>query len=347
MSQTPGIDVSRWQGLIDWSQVAGAGYEFAAVRATVGDFLQDPFFEENYNNAVSAGLLITAYHVHVPNRPAQAQIDLLFQTLDGRRADLPLVMDVERVDGKTRAEITRSLKTCLRLVAEEDQRRPIIYTANWFWTTNLQRSNEWKKNDLWIANYGVNAPAIPPDWETWKLWQHTDRGSVPGVSSARTDLNWFNGSKTELLDYAGIDLDLRLPPVPPAQAIVEVVRLTFRNGPGMNFADLGDLIRDQILGISLVDGDDVWIEFEPGKWATLAFRGSRFMQIAGLHAIVTAPAVTIRTGPGENAASLGELHNGDRLEVLNIDGNDVWIEFEPGKWAPMTFRGIRFINLIT
>jgi GH25 family lysozyme M1 (1,4-beta-N-acetylmuramidase) len=332
--------------LIDWPQVAAAGYRFAAVRATVGDFLRDPFFVQNYDGASASGLLVTAYHVHVPNRPSAAQIDRFFQALDGRKSDLSLVLDVERVDGIKPGEITASLRECQQLVAERDGRRPLIYTANWFWVNNLNRSVKWKKNPLWVANYGVASPNIPPDWESWKFWQFTDRGSVPGVSAARTDLNWFNGSNDDLLAFAGIDLDLRLPPVPLAKVIVEVVRLTSRNGPGMNFEPRGDLVRDQLLGINLIDGDDVWLEFEPGKWASLAFHGNRLIEISGLRARVTAPTVTIRTEPAVEAQNLGELHSGDQFDILNIDGKDVWMEFEPRRWAPFAFRGVRFLSLI-
>ena len=346
MALTPGIDVSRWQGLIDWPQVAAAGYRFAAIRATVGDFLLDPFFTQNYDGASAAGLLVTAYHVHVANRPSAGQIDRFFQALDGRKTDLPLVLDVERVDGKSRDEITASLHECQQLVAERDERRPVIYTANWYWANNLKRSAKWKKNPLWVANYGATSPFLPPDWDTWKFWQYTDRGSVPGVSAARTDLNWFNGSDDELLAYAGIDLDLRLPPAPLARAVVEVVRLSHRSGPGMNFDPLGDLVRGQILGINLIDGDDVWLEFEAGKWVSLAFHGNRFIDIAGLRARVTAPAVSIYAGPAPEGATLGELHNGDLFNIQEIDGKDVWIEFRPGNWAPLTFRGVRFMSLM-
>jgi hypothetical protein len=95
MTTTPGIDVSRWQGDIQWEKVASAGYRFAVIRATVGETYTDPRFDANWAGARDAGLLVSAYHVLKPEHPADSQVARLFETLGDRRADLPLVLDIE------------------------------------------------------------------------------------------------------------------------------------------------------------------------------------------------------------------------------------------------------------
>ncbi|MDX1438215.1 MAG: hypothetical protein R3335_15510, partial [Anaerolineales bacterium] len=109
---------------------------------------------------------------------------------------------------------------------------------------------------------------------------------------------------------------------------------------------VGDLIRDQILAVNLIDGNDVWLEFDGGRWVNFMSQGNRFLQIRGLTAVVTSAAATIRSQPDDDSDNLGVLATGEEISVTNIDGQDVWIEFEPGRWAPIVFRGIRFMELI-
>ena len=77
-SYTPGIDVSRYEGEIDWKQVAAAGYRFAVIRATVGNYYTDPRLYSNWAAAKEVGLLVSAYHVLVATNYADKQIDWLF-----------------------------------------------------------------------------------------------------------------------------------------------------------------------------------------------------------------------------------------------------------------------------
>lgn len=203
MSRTPGIDVSQHQGQINWPMVAGAGYRFAFIRATIGNGFTDERFAVNWRHAKNAGLLVSAYHAVRPDQSAESQIDHLFAVLGDRRADLPLVLDVERDDGCSPAEITACLRECLRRVEQTHARKPIIYTAKWFWDPNVLPSPEWSQYDLWAAHYGVSTPTLPAGWSEWKFWQHSETGEVPGIGTGETDLDWFAGSHEDLLAYAG------------------------------------------------------------------------------------------------------------------------------------------------
>lgn len=279
MPTTPGIDVSRWQGKINWEMVAAAGYRFVLIRATIGDYYTDPRFYVNWSGARDAGLLVSAYHVVTPGRAVDSQTDRLFDVLGDRKADLPLVLDVELSRGVQRAGITACVRDCLQEVEQLDGRKPIIYTARWFWDSHVLPSPEWSEYDLWVANYRVSAPSLPTGWSEWKFWQYSEKGRVPGSGSTSTDLDWFAGSYEDLLEYAQKSPQPQPEPVVGLRARVSVPALKIRNGPGVNYDHIGDLHAGDVVNIVALDGKDIWAEFAPGKWVSFVFRGERSMEI--------------------------------------------------------------------
>ena len=278
MARTPGIDVSRWQGEINWGMVAAAGYRFAVIRATAGNYYTDYHFFVNWDGAREAGLLVSAYHVVAPERPADSQIERFFDTLDGRSSDLPLVLDVELSREVDPENIAACVQACADLTEQEDGRKPVIYTARWFWDHNVPDRPDWAEYDLWVANYGVDTPSLPRGWEEWVFWQYSDHGQVPGIDAA-TDLNWFNGSYEDLLDYAGGEPVPDEMPLAGLKARVTVDTLDLRSGPGMNYGDVGDLHEGDLVNVVSLSGQDIWIQVEPGKWAPFRWRGERYMEL--------------------------------------------------------------------
>ncbi|MGC9520439.1 MAG: GH25 family lysozyme [Anaerolineae bacterium] len=276
MERVPGIDVSRWQGEIDWQKVVEAEYRFAVIRASIGDYYADPRFDENWEGARAAGLLLSAYHVLAPNASADAQAKHFFKILGEREPDLPLVLDVERNDGAVPGRITTSVRDALRLVEEHSGRRPIIYTARWFWNRFVLSSERWQDYDLWVASY-TSAPILPRGWEAWRFWQFSESGNVPGVGSHSTDLNWYNGSYDSLLRYARNEEAEPEVTGKRWRFRVTIPKLNVRSGPGTDYKDLGDLHDGDVIEALRLTGDDVWVEFEPGKWAALSLEGERYM----------------------------------------------------------------------
>lgn len=274
MERVPGIDVSRWQGEIDWQQVAAAGYHFAVIRATIGDAYIDPRFCENWTGAEAAGILTSAYHVVTPNVPAEAQIAHFLDVLDGRSPALPVAIDVERDDSTESDGISRCVRTCLAEFEAQTGCKPIVYTARWFWNRFVLPSADWEAYDLWVASY-TSEPVLPRDWETWRFWQFSERGDVPGVSARSTDLNWFAGSYEELLAY-GSQATGQTSPIWHARVIDKI---NIRSGPGTSYEDLGDLQVGEIIEVRTVTGNDVWVEFEPGKWAAFSLKGETYMKL--------------------------------------------------------------------
>jgi lysozyme len=194
MAQPSGVDVSRWQGEIDWQAVKDSGIAFASVRATIGDFFTDDRFEENWQGAGDAGIFRCAYHVLRPDNDVAAQISH-FETVVGGSGDLP----------------QRTFDSLQEMEARFG-RAPLVYTADWFWTPHIGDQPWVDHYDLWVAHYywpQVTTPKIPAGWMTWRFWQHTNRGRVTGIPG-NADLNFFGGTMDDLIAYAG-----GTPPPPP------------------------------------------------------------------------------------------------------------------------------------
>lgn len=191
----PGIDVSHWQGAIDWDAVEDDGVEFAFIKATEGGDYTDPRFAANWAGARQAGVVRGAYHFFRPQTDAMAQVAHFLRTVQLAPGDLPPVLDVEVTDGRSAAQIAAGVRTWLQEVERVTGRRPILYTRASFWTG--QMGGGFGGYPLWVAHYGVSSPNIPAEWSGWTFWQHSDAGRVDGISGD-VDLNWFNGDRAEL-----------------------------------------------------------------------------------------------------------------------------------------------------
>lgn len=343
MTIVPGIDVSRYQGVVNWRAVADAGFKFAVVRASLWDVKIDETFETNWRGARSHGLLLSAYNVIKPDVSAAAQIDLFGQALSGRKWDLPPVLDIERDDAQTPQQITQCVRDALRLSEQRFGRKPIVYTAKWFWNKFVLPSSEWAQYDLWVASYGVAEAQLPDAWPAWKIWQYTSNGHAPGIAGD-VDLNWFNGSYDDLLKYC------RTTPAPvPGARVRTKTTLNVRNGPGVNYADIGDLAARAEVTIGKVDGTDVWVQIEQGKWIALAYKGDRNARTeagsGGLQVRVLVDTLNVRGGPGVDQPILDQLKKDAVVPLKDVDGKDAWGVMEPGKWIALAFKGEKYVEM--
>ncbi|HEX8903930.1 MAG TPA: glycoside hydrolase family 25 protein [Longimicrobiaceae bacterium] len=190
-----GIDVSHHQGRIDWRAVAGDGVGFAFAKATEGTTFVDPEFRRNWAEMGESGILRGAYHRFRPGRDALAQAEHFLAVADVREGDLPPVLDVEATDGVGDARLVRGVRAWLAEVERRTGVRPIVYTKPGFRRAHLGGALD--DYPLWIAEYGVGSPSHP----RWILWQHSERGRVPGIARA-VDLDRFNGSRDDLRQLA-------------------------------------------------------------------------------------------------------------------------------------------------
>jgi len=196
----PGIDVSYYQNTIAWRRVRKAGVLFAFIRVSDGASFIDPSFERNWTRARPTGIMRGAYQYFRPEENARTQADLLIAAIRHDPGELPPVIDVERMGGRSRAQVKRAIRTWVERVRDKLGVEPIVYTGPDFWTDEM-RGADLASQPLWIAHYIAACPTIPPRWRAWAFWQHTDRGAVPGITGP-VDLDVFAGTFTELEDFA-------------------------------------------------------------------------------------------------------------------------------------------------
>lgn len=196
-----GIDVSTYQGAIDWAKVKASAYSFAFAKATEGEFTVDDSFAENWAAIKSAGMLRGAYHFFRPYRDAAAQAQHFLTQVQLGDEDLPPAVDVEVRDRVEPALIVAGLSTFADLVVKRTGHRPIIYTSPDFWINQLANPKSLTDLPLWIAHYTTGNPIIPGGWSKFTFWQFASTGNVDGIAGS-VDTDLFSGSYGELLALA-------------------------------------------------------------------------------------------------------------------------------------------------
>ena len=212
----PGIDVSRFQGQIDWESVAADGIRFAFVQASRGSGRDctvassecgaDGFYDFNHLEAKAAGVRVGAYHrAFVGGRglrgvtadaKAEARTFITAVGEPGPR-DLRPALDLEAPFADlSPTELRIWARTWLQAVRRAFAVKPIIYTSPTSWTALGNRASFARKGHaLWIAHWGVPKPNVPADnWggRSWRVWQHTSDGRIDGITG-RVDLDWLRG----------------------------------------------------------------------------------------------------------------------------------------------------------
>jgi lysozyme len=198
-----GLDVSHYQGTVDWASVARQGYRFAFLKATEGTSWIDPEFSTNWNGAQAAGLLRGAYHYYEPGSDPGEQAELFLNTVwphGGQPllapGDLPPVLDIETTGSQSAEEVVQGIETWLSRVQQGTLRTPILYTGREFWDS--LGTQQFGAFPLWIAEYGVAAPSpLPAGWQQWRFWQYSETGSVEGIEGD-VDLDVFQGNLQDL-----------------------------------------------------------------------------------------------------------------------------------------------------
>lgn len=194
---TYGIDVSKWQGTIDWAAVAAAGVEYAFIRVSDGSTVIDEFFEVNWQQAKSNGIVVGAYQFFRPGQDPVAQADLLLSMMGTLGPeDLPPVIDIEVTGGLSGAEVIASAQAWIDVVEADVGAAPLVYTAPGWWDSNVGLP-ALGTYPLWVASWGVTCPAVPTGWSDYIFHQFSATGTVSGISGD-VDENYFNGSSVDL-----------------------------------------------------------------------------------------------------------------------------------------------------
>jgi lysozyme len=194
----PGIDVSVYQGAVDWDAVAASGIEFAFARVSDGVGTPDSRFATNWTGMRAAGLARGAYQFFRASEDPSAQAALVLSALDEAggigMGDLPVVMDIETADGESSDTVRSHMTTWLGAVAATTGKVPIVYTNA---ATAPVLGSAFGAYPLWVAAWETSCPTVPAGWSTWTMWQYADTGSVDGIEGA-VDLDEFDGMAAEL-----------------------------------------------------------------------------------------------------------------------------------------------------
>lgn len=185
-----GIDVSHWEGDIDFQEVKRAGIRFVYMKASEGVSYIDPDFERNYREARKARLKIGFYHYVTAGseEEARAQARHFADVIWGKVYHGCPVMDFESFDSLTKDQINDISTAFLQELREVTGKRVAIYSdANNATNTFDERLAVYP---LWIADYGVARPDMRNHWKRWAGWQYTDAGRVEGIRG-RVDRDYF------------------------------------------------------------------------------------------------------------------------------------------------------------
>ena len=194
-----GIDISHYQGKIDWEQltnamIKGCPVRFVIIKSTEGSSRLDENFRENFNQARDFGFIRGVYHFWSNKSTAREQAYYFLDQVHLTDGDLPSVLDIEHKPAdKSVEDFQRDVLTWLHIVEDKYHVKPIIYTYYKFKEQYLS-APVFEDYPYWIAHYYVDKVQYKGKW---KFWQHTDVGKLPGIKGY-VDFNIYNGSYYEL-----------------------------------------------------------------------------------------------------------------------------------------------------
>jgi GH25 family lysozyme M1 (1,4-beta-N-acetylmuramidase) len=201
--QLPGIDVSSYQGNINWASIRSS-LDFVYAKATEGTYYTNPDFTNQYEGPYNQGIIRGAYHFAIPNNSSgSAQADYFIAHGGGWSGDgltLPGALDIEynpygsECYGLSRSSMVSWIHSFVNEYAAREGVYPTIYSTTDWWTTCTGNSGAFGGNDpLWIANYSASGGGpLPAGWGFYTFWQYADSGSLPG------DQDVFNGAYSRL-----------------------------------------------------------------------------------------------------------------------------------------------------
>jgi GH25 family lysozyme M1 (1,4-beta-N-acetylmuramidase) len=206
VTQTPGMDVSHFQGTVNWASAFAGGARFAYMKATEGTTFRDPDFSANYTGSFNAGFIRGAYHFANPNTSSgTAQADFFVAHGGGWSKDgktLPPMLDIEYGSssecwGLSQSAMVTWISQFVNEVHAKTTRWPTIYSTTDWWTTCTGNSSAFAANDpLFVARYSSTVGTLPAGWPFYTFWQFADSGAFPG------DQDRFDGPLSGLQNLA-------------------------------------------------------------------------------------------------------------------------------------------------
>lgn len=187
-----GIDVSEYQGKIDWTVTdsieGGFPIGFVFIRATYGKDCLDAQFRNNWAAVKRTPMLRGAYHYYRPDENSVKQAQNFINNVALSNGDLPPVLDIEKIpEGQSIDSLKIGIRRWLEKIEKHYKVRPIIYSGEKYYYDFLR--DEFKEYTVWIANYNFFVEQID---DGWQFWQFTQNGTAKGIKGD-VDINVFNG----------------------------------------------------------------------------------------------------------------------------------------------------------
>jgi len=186
-----GIDVSKYQGHIDYAKVKASGIQVVYIKASEGSSIIDPYFRTNYENAKAQGLKIGFYHFVRARNEEEAVREATFfhSVISGTTPDCRLAMDFEVFDGLGAQKVNQISFAFLQKLEELTKKECVVYSDEYNARTVFSRELA-LSYPLWIAEYGVSTPTSTGNWDEWIGFQYSDKGRIDGING-NVDLDKF------------------------------------------------------------------------------------------------------------------------------------------------------------
>ncbi len=197
-----GIDVSHFQGVVQWKKVAKNKIYFAIAKATGGETYVDPQFATNWHGMRANNIIRGAYHFfYAHDDPEKQARNYLDQLGILKPTDLPPILDIEILDHVSADVLRKGVLRWLEIVEKETKRKPIVYTNPSFAQQYLA-DVKLSEYPLWIASYSPKLDVLPFPWQgkCWSLWQYSSHGKVAGIQGY-VDMDKYNGNLSDLKHF--------------------------------------------------------------------------------------------------------------------------------------------------
>ena len=266
------IDVSTWNGIIDWDKVYKSGVRYAMIRSSFG--IENPNqidnkFVRNIENAIKVSIKCGIYHYSYAKSAAEAKKEAEFclKTIKGYKIDLPVAFDIE---DSSQTHLGKDTLTSI-VIAFCDRIKsagymPMLYCNPSWLNSYLHKNKLLGKYDLWLAHWGVSAPSY-----NCAIWQYSENGSVPGISGS-VDMNWI------YKDYISTKPATTKPVTKPSNVkktdysvkVTAQAGLNVRKGAGTNYNIITALKCGTVVTVSKVSGNWGYVG-KYGGWICLDY----------------------------------------------------------------------------
>lgn len=196
-----GVDVSHYQGTIDWEKLAGQDLDFAMIKATEGSAHEDECFSANWQAAGKTDLYLGAYHFFSFDSEGEKQAAFYIETVGNLNGKLAPVIDVEyygdkRSNPPEKEDVVKNLKAMLDALEQQYQAKPVIYTTYTVYKDYIK--GEFEDYPLWVRS--IYCPPTVLFGNRWSFWQYMDTAVLEGYGGGEKyiDMNVFKGTEQEL-----------------------------------------------------------------------------------------------------------------------------------------------------